>query len=118
MSKNRLIATAATMVAASALTASPAWGAAPVNDTSGGATPASVGFSQMLDTTEATTDAEDAQLNETCGAPATDASVWYTFAGNDAGVIVDVSHPTTPLGCWWGSALPGTSRRSRAALGG
>lgn len=45
-----------------------------------------------LDTTEATTDGDDAQLNETCGAPATDASVWYAFvAGSDAVVVVDVS---------------------------
>ena len=45
----------------------------------------------MLDTTEATTDADDAQLNESCGAPATDASVWYAIDGSDTGIVVDVS---------------------------
>ena len=65
--------------------------AAPSNDTFGGATTATIGFSQVLDTTQATTDSDDAQLNASCGAPATDASVWYSLAGTDAGVVVDVS---------------------------
>lgn len=69
----------------------PALAAAPANDTFGGATVAATGFSEVLNTSEATTDADDAQLNTNCGAPATDASVWYAFAGNDAGVVVDVS---------------------------
>lgn len=69
----------------------PALAAPPSNDVIGGATTASVGSSEVLDTTEATTDADDAQLNTNCGAPATDASVWYTVAGHDGGVIVDVS---------------------------
>jgi hypothetical protein len=65
--------------------------AAPSNDIFAGATAASVGFSEVLDTSEATTDADDAQLNESCGAPVTDASVWYTIEGANAGVLVDVS---------------------------
>jgi hypothetical protein len=65
--------------------------AAPSNDVFGGATAATIGFSETLDTTEATTDSDDAQLNASCGAPATDASVWYSFDGTDTGVIVDVS---------------------------
>ena len=69
----------------------PALAAPPANDTFGGATLAAAGFSEVLNTSEATTDADDAQLNTNCGAPATDASVWYAFAGNDAGVIIDVS---------------------------
>jgi hypothetical protein len=51
-------------------------------------------LSQELDTSEATTDADDAQLNAMCGAPATDASVWYTFTNTssvDAEVHVDAS---------------------------
>jgi hypothetical protein len=47
--------------------------APPSNDTFAGARP---DVSELLDTTEATTDSDDAQLNATCGAPATDASVW------------------------------------------
>jgi hypothetical protein len=49
-------------------------------------------FSEVADTTEATTDADDAQLNTFCGAPATDASVWYAFTpAVDTQVVVDVS---------------------------
>lgn len=70
---------------------STAWAAAPANDTFPGATVVTVGYSEVLDTTEATTDADDAQLNASCGAPATDASVWYELAGTDTDVIVDVS---------------------------
>lgn len=66
--------------------------AAPSNDTFPGATPASIGFSAVLDTTEATTDSDDVQLNASCGAPATDASVWYAFTPSaDTGIVVDVS---------------------------
>jgi hypothetical protein len=88
----RSIAIVAALVAASALGIQPAFAAAPGNDTIGGATTASIGFSQVLDTTDATTDADDAQLNASCGAPATDASVWYTInLAADGGVVVDVS---------------------------
>jgi hypothetical protein len=68
--------------------------APPSNDTFVGAIPVMSGFSQELDTSEATTDADDAQLNAMCGAPATDASVWYTFTNTssvDAEVHVDAS---------------------------
>lgn len=64
----------------------------PANDTFSGATAVSLPFSEVLNTTEATTDADDAQLNESCGAPATDASVWYSFTpAADAQVVIDVS---------------------------
>jgi hypothetical protein len=72
--------------------------AAPSNDMFAGATPATIGSSEVLDTTEATTDADDAQLNATCGAPATDASVWYSFTASDANVVVDVSKSTYSAG--------------------
>lgn len=65
--------------------------AAPSNDVFTGATPASIGFSEVLDTSQATTDGDDAQLNATCGAPATDASVWYAIQGTDQNVVVNVS---------------------------
>lgn len=65
--------------------------AAPANDGFTGATVASVGFSETINTSEATTDADDAQLNTFCGAPATDASVWYAIDGTDTTVVVDVS---------------------------
>jgi hypothetical protein len=65
--------------------------APPTNDAFANATPVAVGFSEVLDTTEATTDGDDAQLNESCGAPATDASVWYVLDGSETEVVVDVS---------------------------
>jgi hypothetical protein len=77
---------------------SPALAAPPSNDTFGGATVASIGFSETLDTSEATTDADDAQLNTNCGAPATDASVWYALQGSDQGVVVDVSQSNYTAG--------------------
>ena len=83
--------------------------AAPTNDTFGGATPVVIGFTQTLDTTEATTDADDAQLNSTCGAPATDASVWYSFtSATDTGVIVDVSQSSYSAGVLVGMGSQGS----------
>lgn len=73
--------------------AGPVLAAPPANDAYAdaaviGATP----FSDTLDTSEATTDAVDAEANAGCGAPATDASVWYSLtAAADGGVVVDVS---------------------------
>jgi hypothetical protein len=87
----RLVLATALAMGALGITAPAALAAPPSNDTFGGATAATLGFSEVLDTTEATTDADDAQLNAECGAPATDASVWYSFAGSDTGVVVDVS---------------------------
>ena len=57
--------------------------APPANDLRSGATLVTVGFSESLDTTAATTDADDAYLNTKagCNFPATDASVWYQFVG-------------------------------------
>lgn len=104
----RSIASVAALVAASALGVQPAYAAAPDNDTIGGATTASLGFSQVIDTTEATTDADDAQLNASCGAPATDASVWYTInLAADAGVIIDVSASDYSAGVLVGVGTPG-----------
>src|SRR5918996_2142292 len=83
--------------------------APPSNDTFGGATVVSLGFSEQLDTTEATTDADDAQLNATCGAPATDASVWYAFTtAADTGVVVDVSQSSYSAGVLVGVGTQGS----------
>jgi hypothetical protein len=91
-----------------AVYAAPALAAAPANDTIAGATPATIGFSEVLDTTAATTDADDAQLNASCGAPATDASVWYTLTVTaDAGVIIDVSASDYSAGVLVGVGSPG-----------
>ena len=92
-----------------ALQALPAVAAPPSNDTIGGATAVSLGYSAVLDTTEATTDADDVQLNADCGAPATDASVWYSFtAAADGGVVVDVSQSDYSAGVLVGVGTPGS----------
>lgn len=91
-----------------ALPARPALAAAPSNDTIGGATPVTVPFSETLDTTEATTDADDAQVNFNCGAPATDASVWYTLVGDGQSVIVDVSQSSYFAGVIVATGTPGS----------
>lgn len=99
---------AAATLAFVGITAGPAFAAPPSNDTVENATPVTVGFSETLDTTEATTDADDAQLNQVCGAPATDASVWYQYdATSDATVIVDVSASNYSAGVLVGVGEPG-----------
>jgi len=87
---------------ASAVLAAP-----PANDTFPNATLATIGFSELLDTTEATTDGDDAQLNASCGAPATDASVWYALEGTDTGVVVDVSQSDYSAGVLVGVGTQG-----------
>jgi hypothetical protein len=82
--------------------------APPSNDTFAGATPVAIGFSEVLDTTEATTDGDDAQLNESCGAPATDASVWYALEGSGIGVVVDVSQSDYSAGVLVGVGSQGS----------
>ncbi|HEY3006817.1 MAG TPA: DUF6299 family protein [Micromonosporaceae bacterium] len=90
-----LVATLATFAVGA-----PAYAAPPSNDTFAGA--AAIGalpFAATLDTSEATTDADDTQANQFCGAPALDASVWYTFTpATDQAVLVDVSQSTYSAG--------------------
>lgn len=101
------VATAATIIVG--FTAAPAFAAPPVNDTVDDAILVDVGFADSVDTTEATTDAVDAQLNETCGAPATDASVWYLLEPTvDTAVIIDVSRSNYSAGVAVGVGTPGS----------
>ncbi len=82
----RLFAGAIAVLATLAI-ASPAVAAPPANDTYSGREllldplPIMV----MADTTEATTDADDAELDVQCGASAVDASVWYEYTPTLAG---------------------------------
>lgn len=94
------------------LVASPALAAAPSNDMLSGATPISTGSNTVLDTTEATTDADDVEANASCGAPATDASVWYSFTpAVDGGVVVDVSSSSYSAGVLVTTGGPGSLAR-------
>jgi hypothetical protein len=73
--------------------AAPVLAAVPSNDTYSGRTViAELPFADAIDTSEATTDADDAEWNAYCNAPGTDASVWYEFtATEDATVRIDLS---------------------------
>jgi len=84
--------------------------AAPANDTHANPTPiTALPFSETLDTTTATTDADDTELNEQCGAPSTDASVWYEFTATvDGGVEVDLTASDYPAGALVGTGGPGS----------
>jgi len=105
------------MVTASAVTAvlalmsvglSSAMAASPSNDTLAGASAVGLGFSAEVDTSQATTDADDASVNATCGAPSTDASVWYAYtASTDGGAVVDVSSSSYSAGVIVATGSPG-----------
>lgn len=100
---------AVAVMAAVLLQVTGAAAAAPSNDTIAGATViAAIPFTDEVDTTEATTDADDAQLNEICGAPATDASVWYQLEGTGGDVLVDVSASDYSAGVLVGTGTPGS----------
>jgi len=80
-----------TMLAAGLLplAAVPASAAAPPgNDEPQGAVKLHVGERVVQNTTKATTTAEDEALNANCGAPATNASVWYKFHARVARKVV------------------------------
>ena len=105
------IAAVAVVTAAGLLySGSTAWAAVPTNDTVAGATPISaLPFAATLDTTQATTDAVDASLNANCGAPATEASVWYSYtAPADGAVVIDVSQSNYSAGIIVATGTPGS----------
>lgn len=84
---------------------------APGNDDySGRVVIASLPFSDSVDTTKAKTDATDDEMNPAeCGAPATDASVWYELTlAADATVVVDVSASTYSAGVSVATGSPGS----------
>lgn len=90
------------------LVATPALAAAPPNDVFSAATAAGPGFSETRNTSEATTDSDDASANSNCGAPATDASVWYAYTqATGDGVVVDVSSSNYSAGVIVATGSPG-----------
>jgi len=103
----KLLAVLALALGALVVAAPAVLAAAPTNDTFTGATEVTIGFSEVLDTTEATTDADDAQLNASCGAPVSDASVWYVLQGSDQEVLVDVSQSNYSAGVLVGTGSQG-----------
>jgi hypothetical protein len=105
----RFVAALAAALTSLAMAGSPAIAAVPSNDKYSGAEPiASIPFSASLDTTEATTDSDDAELN-VCGAPAMDASVWYSYtAGADGFLLADVSASDYTAGVFVATGAPGS----------
>jgi hypothetical protein len=104
--KRLAILTSVVMVVSLAA-AAPVLAAPPANDLYPGQA-ISVGFSATVDTSEATTDATDTEINANCGAPFTDASVWYQLtATTDAFIGVDVSASNYSAGVIVASGSPG-----------
>src|SRR5262245_30619863 len=100
-----LVTTMATMVV---LGAAPASAEVPSNDTIQGAKAiTTVPFEEVIDTTEATTDDEDAAINAPCGAPATNGSVWYALTATAFGYLVDVSASDFGAGVIVATGTPG-----------
>jgi len=100
-----LLLTLTTIVA----TGAPAFAAAPSNDTYAGRTlVGAIPFTDTVNTTEATTDADDTALNEQCGAPAVDASVWYEVTATaDGALVADTSTSSYPAGVSVATGGPG-----------
>ena len=95
MIRKRLAVFSGLLITLSMVTAAPALAASPppANDLMTNAQTISVPFGpQTIDTTGATTDSDDATLNSFCGAPKTDASIWYTITpATDMGILVDLT---------------------------
>jgi hypothetical protein len=89
--------------------ATPVLAAAPANDDFAGRTViAGLPYNETLDTSDATSEASDAELNLQCGAPAIDASVWYEFTpAADMVVLVDVSASDYSAGVFVATGSPG-----------
>jgi hypothetical protein len=105
----RRLGVVAVIAALAVFAAAPAYAAPPSNDTFAGAT--SIGalpFTTTQDTTEATTDADDQEANAQCGAPALDASVWYSItAAADGYLAADVSRSNYSAGVLVVTGAPG-----------
>jgi hypothetical protein len=98
--KLKLILTTAIVGAALALPGvSSAWAQAPPNDTFEQATViSSLPFSQILDTTQATTDSTDAEALAACGAPSVNfaATVWYEYTPPVDQSVLILTGPVPP----------------------
>ncbi len=97
------------LLIASLALAGPVLAAAPTNDTYAGREPIAIGDALTVDTSEATTDADDDELNIPCGAPAMDASVWYELTATEDGWVgVDVSLSNYSAGVFAATGGPGS----------
>ncbi len=99
--------------------AAPVLAAAPSNDTYAGRTViGSLPFSATVDTTQATTDANDAEVSGGFFIP-TDASVWYELTPTaDATIILDVSTSSYTAGFAIATGSPGSFVALAGGFGG
>lgn len=100
-----------TIVATASLgLATPVLAAAPGNDLYAGRTAiAPVPFNESIDTTEATTDSDDQEVGDQCGAPPTDASVWYEHTAlSDGALIVETYESDYSVGIIVATGSPGS----------
>jgi hypothetical protein len=110
MIRKRLSVLVGLLLIGSLAVAAPVLAAAPLNDTYPNRETIAVGFTDTVDTTEATTDADDLDIAVGClGVPALDASVWYSLTATaDMGIVVDVSSSTYSAGVIIASGSPGS----------
>lgn len=81
------------------LTATGAFAAPPNNDKPNGAVALTLGQTYNEDTTQATTGKLDTKLNGICGAPDTNASVWFTYTPtSDGPFLADLTASDYPAG--------------------
>jgi hypothetical protein len=105
-----MLASIAIALGFSGLVGTAAAATAPANDVIAHATVVSpLPFVRTQDTTAATTDANDAQVNKTCGAPVTNNSVWYKFTEGPAATVltVDTTGSTFSSGVIIATGTPG-----------
>jgi hypothetical protein len=92
MTTLRLLLPAMLAIGLVPLAAAPASAAPPGNDEPQGAFVLHLGDKVVQNTREATTNAQDDALNANCEAPATNASVWYTYSpAADHKVVLDMT---------------------------
>jgi hypothetical protein len=113
MAHTRLAGVATLVIAMVFTVAGPAQAAPPDNDTHGGATVVDVlnlPFTDQVDTTEATSDADDDAIAAQCaGVPAWDASVWYQITAAESGALAaDFSASSYSAGGFVVTGSPGS----------
>jgi hypothetical protein len=114
----RLAVLTSLLMIVSLAAAGPALAAAPTNDLYPGRVAIAVGGSVSISTLEATTDADDDELNVDCGAPAMDASVWYELVAlADGWIVVDVSDSSYSAGVFVATGTPGNFEVQACAPG-
>ena len=109
MLRKRLGILVGLLMIGSLASAGPILAAAPSNDLITGKQTISVGFSGVVDTTQATTDSDDLDIAAGCfGVPALDASVWYAITpATNIGIVIDMSTSTYSAGAIVATGGPG-----------